>query len=285
MLRRFFMLTICMCVAPAILFSQVPQQQGTEEAGAGQPDPSVLAKKRLLRSRNDPMALLDAMTEGLNLDESQRLEVDKLLGENRQEIINIRLSFRPEPDSFEKVRGLTDQLRIAQENGDSELVRQLSDQLREIRKERELLMAPMRQKMTDAQKNLHDAIVGILREDQKQGFEEIWTERMDQGANFRGRTRSPQALKAMVDRLPDITSDQKAQIDEQFRSFREAVKNEPGNSPARQQAINHLYDAVNSLLTPDQRETVTKQMAGRTPHPTVEQGQQSAEQQTEKPQP
>ncbi len=263
------------------IFVSTPiQAQSTGEAQPGQDTQRTedFNKQRLMRSRNDPLAMLDLMTEELSLDEPQRLETDRLLGEHRKKLIAIRAEFKPPAEGMDRTRALVEQLRLAKQAGDAEGMRVATDQLREIQREREAQLGPMRQKMADTQKELHDQIFALLREDQKEKFEQLWEERMGQNTAFRGRVRSPQALKAMVDRLPGLTEDQKTQIDQQFRSFHESVKDQAATSQAREQSTKLLYDAVIALLTPEQRETITRQMAGRTPNsPDGDESQPSTE--------
>lgn len=263
MFHRITLLVLVPMIVSTPLYAQ--------STGVAQPDQDAqrteeFNKQRLMRSRNDPMALLDLMTEELSLDETQRLETERLLGENRKKLLEVRASFKPPAEGMDRTRALVEQLRLAKQAGDSEAMRLATEQLREIQKEREAQLAPMRQKMADIQQELHDQIAAILREDQKEKFEQVWDERMGQNTAFRGRVRSPQALKAMVDRLPDLSEDQKTQIDQQFRNYHESVKDQPSSSQAREQSTKLLYDSVTALLTPEQRETITRQMAGRNPN-------------------
>jgi len=263
MFHRITLLVLLPMISSTPLYAQ--------STGVAQPDQDAqrteeFNKQRLMRSRNDPMALLDLMTEELSLDEPQRLETERLLGENRKKLLEVRASFKPPAEGMDRTRALVEQLRLAKQAGDSEAMRLATDQLREIQKEREAQLAPMRQKMADIQQELHDQIAAILREDQKEKFEQVWDERMGQNTAFRGRVRSPQALKAMVDRLPGLSEDQKTQIDQQFRNYHESVKDQPSSSQAREQSTKLLYDSVTALLTTEQRETITRQMAGRNPN-------------------
>lgn len=260
------------------------QSTGVEQQEQDAQKAEELNQKRLMRSRNDPMALLDLFTEELNLDEPQRQETNRLLGENRRKLLEVRASFKPPAEGMDQTRALVERLRLAKQAGDAEAVRVATDQLREIQKQRESELAPMREKMADIQQELHDQIAALLRDDQKQKFEKLWMERMGQNAAFRGRVRSPQALKAMVDRLPGLTEDQKTQIDQQFRNYHESVKDQPSSSQAREQSTKLLYDSVMVLLTTEQRETITQQMAGRNPNsPDGDESQPSTETGEKKP--
>ena len=281
MRSRLVASALALMVSSSFLFAQSPGTEAQEPSDQQTEDP---IRKRAMRSRNDPMALLDAVTEGVGLDEAQRLQAEQFISEHRSKLMEIRASFQPSSELNEKTRALLDQLRTAQQNGDTEAVRIVSDQLRELRKERMAHQAPMREKMAEASKTLHDQIEALLRPDQKEKFEEIWTERMDPGARYRGRQRSPQALKAMVDRLPGMTDAQKAQIEQHFRTYRESIKNEPADSPVRKQMTNQLYDSVTALLTPEQREIVVSQMAGRSSSPDDAEERQDQGQPGDKPQ-
>lgn len=259
------------------------QSTGVDQQDAAAKKAEELSQKRLMRSRNDPMALLDLMTEELSLDETQRLETKRLLGENRKKLIEIRAEFKPPAEGMDQTRVILERLRLAKQRGDAEEIRLATDQLREIQREREVHLAPLRQKMMDAQQELHDQILATLREDQRAKFEQLWEERMGQNTAFRGRVRSPQALKAMVDRLPGLTDEQKTQIDQQFRNYHESVKDQPATSPARDQSTKLLYDSVIALLTTEQRETITRQMAGRSPNAPDGDGSQPSAETEDKP--
>lgn len=263
MFHRITLLVLLPLASSTLLHAQ---STGVEQQEQNAQKAEELNQKRLLRSRNDPMALLDLFTEELNLDEPQRQETDRLLSENRRKLLEVRASFKPPAEGMDRTRALVEKLRLAKQAGDAEAIRTATDQLREIQKERESELAPMRQKMAEIQQELHDQIAALLHEDQKQKFEELWEERMGQNSAFRGRVRSPQALKAMVDRLPGLTEFQKTQIDQQFRSYHESVKDQPSTSQAREQSTKLLYDSVTALLTTEQRETIARQMAGRNPN-------------------
>ena len=63
------------------------QSTGVDQQEQNAQKSEELNQKRLMRSRNDPMALLDLMTEELSLDETQRLETERLLCENRKKLL------------------------------------------------------------------------------------------------------------------------------------------------------------------------------------------------------
>src|SRR6185436_11487263 len=112
------------------------------------------------------------------------------------------------------------------------------------------------------QKVLHDGIESQLRDDQKADFGKMWQERMDQQRRGPGGPdRGPAALKSVVDKLDDLTADQKAQLETVFKTFHEANKDKSG--PPSPEAGRKLHEDVIAVLTEGQKAKVEKALEGQ----------------------
>lgn len=211
----------------------------------------------------DPTFILDSMTEELRLDESQRQTSRQLLIDYRARQIAIRKSFQPPSEDLDRTRQLLAEMRVAQENQDEAKIKELTEKLRQLRAEQESLLAPLRRQLQEAQEALHRDLLTLMREDQKEGFERIWHERMIERRGYSGRVRSPKALKDAVDKLNDLTPDQREQIQALFKEHMESERRTGITAGARDRLASRLYDAVIGLLTPEQRKEVTTMLAGR----------------------
>ena len=99
-----------------------------------------------------------------------------------------------------------------------------------------------------------------MRDDQKEKFEKFWVD-WTTSRRPAGPVRSPQALKAMVDKLADLTADQKKQIEEAFAGFKKIVREDvKEDSPEYRRRTRQLYEDVMKALTPEQREKISAQL-------------------------
>lgn len=258
--------TLTLSILAGLLISQYAMGQSPEGA-PGEPAKVESAAPNRPPARPlhgmDPTGMLDALTTELQLDETQRQQALSLLTDYRTKQIEVRKSLRPQPEASDRTRQLLSEMRAAQQAGDKDKIKQLSDELRAIRETQNAQIAPMRQQLQDLQDTLHTDLKGILRPDQHEKFESIWEERMVRRGSVRGRMRSPQALRTLVEKLPDVTGEQKQQIDALFKANMEAVREAGSNHVAKEKANAKLYDDVLAALTPEQRDTVNKQLEGR----------------------
>lgn len=214
--------------------------------------------------RFDPKAELTRMTETLKLDEDQQATIGKVLENAQTKMTEQREKMRPSDDERAKMDAMREEMRAAREAGDDAKVQELRERMRESMGPR---MEESRKAMDEIHKTLHDGIVAQLRDDQKPQFETMWAERMAMRRGGPGGpdgpggpNRGPLALKAIVDKLDDLTADQKQQIETLFTTFRDANKDKSARpSP---EAAKKLQADVMAVLTDGQKAKVEKTLSG-----------------------
>ena len=95
--------------------------------------------------------------------------------------------------------------------------------------------------------------------------DQVWVEA---GGHIRERTapdRSPMALKKIVERLQDLTADQRAGIEGLFRNHQMAERAAPAkeDAAAKKARDGKLYDDVFAILTDGQKDIVERELRGR----------------------
>ncbi|MBN2560925.1 MAG: hypothetical protein JXQ75_08345 [Phycisphaerae bacterium] len=212
--------------------------------------------------RRDPQAQADRLIKELGLDEGQQAQVRKIFEECHGKMAELREALRLPPEAVEKMKKLRDEMKAAREDGNEERMRDLSDQMRAVHEERRKAMEPVREEMGAIQEKQYESLLAVMREDQKPRFEDWWEEWIGSRQPFSVQ-RSPRALKAAVGKLPDLTAEQKEQIDELFAAFKKAVRDADQKSPEYKKSTEKLYDDVIKVLTPEQQQTVEKKLRGR----------------------
>lgn len=256
---QILILSLC-----SVVLGQSPGQPPPGPPPGAPPSDRTVPRRPLARGINpmDPTALLDVMVEELKLDDAQRAAAQTLLADHRTALMEMRKSLVPPPETADQTREIMKKMREAQSAGNRELVLQYTDELRKLREETNTKLAPMREKMAKAQSDLHDKLVALLRDDQKQDFERIWEQRMVRGGG-RSAMNDPRLLRMLVNRLPDITAEQKQKLQDLYKQHVQAQQEAKGEVAARQRADTAFHDAVMALLTPSQREEITRQLTGR----------------------
>lgn len=270
------MMRKCGCCAAVFLFSAAGACFGWEPPAADKPEKpaSRVARPARLGAAGRQ---LDTITKELNLDAEQAAAVAKLLDAHRDKMRNISASFRRSPEEIEEMKAIREQMREAREAGDREAMDALLASLREIRRARQEKMAPAKEQMEAAKQALHDGISELLREDQQPKFEKLWKQRFFQEGRRRGPVRNPRALLALVNRLDDLKPEQKKQVEDLFRQFRESQKrNRENPSPqAKKKNQAKLFNDVLAVLTPVQRQKIERQLRGRGGRTTKRDGRKS----------
>ncbi len=212
--------------------------------------------------RFDPKAELAQMTEKLKLDEAQQASIGKLLEDQQTKMNDMREKMRPTDEQREKMDAMREEMRRRARAGDDAKMQELRGQMREAMGGR---MEEMRKTMEENHKALHDGITAQLRDDQKADFDKMWQARMDQmrrgPGGPGGPDRGPAALKSVVDKLDDLTADQKTQIETIFKTFREATKDKSG--PPSPEVGRKLQEDVMGVLTEGQKAKVEKALEGQ----------------------
>jgi len=118
------------------------------------------------------------------------------------------------------------------------------------------------QEMDNKYKN---AIRALVPEEKIETLDDILASAQEQQTNRprRGPVRSSRALKAMVDRLGDLTGAQSARIDEAFTRFREVQRASRGRNADETAQLTTLYDEVFAELTEGQKVRIEQQLMGR----------------------
>jgi len=174
----------------------------------------------------------------------------------------LREGYRPSPELREKMNEHREAMLAAREAGDEDKLREIRQQMRALQEERRQAMAPMREKMEALQTAHHDELLAIMHKDQKERFEKLWNERM-KPRGFGGPRRSAHALKTVVKKLPDLTSEQEQQIEALFTQYKEATREMERRSLEHRKLTSRLYDDVVKLLTPEQQKVVEENLRGR----------------------
>jgi len=230
--------------------------EGGERGGEGRRGPG---RQGFGGPRFDPKAELAQMTEKLGLDEAQQNAIRQLFDDQQTKMAEMREKMRPTEEQREAMEAMREEMQAARESGDEAKIQELRGKMRETMGGR---MEEMRKVMEENQKAMHDGILAQLREDQKPEFAKMWEARMErQRRGPGGPDRGPAALKSIVDKLDDLTSDQKAQLEVIFKNFRETSRDQAG--PASRQANRKLHEDVMGVLTDTQKATVEKQLEGQ----------------------
>lgn len=261
----FLVCMVAILALPVSLAAQPPDEPSHGKAPVATPPSPNDPTRRVARpvTWTDPTYMLDTMTETLGLDEKQRQESKRFLTEYRARQVEIRQSFQPPTEDTDRTRQVMSEMRAAQESNDEAKIKEATEKMRQLRAESEERLAPLRQKLADAQTDLHRQLRELMRPDQVEGFERIWQERMVDRSGYRGRVRSPQALKAAVEKLKDRSPEQDAQLDSIFKEHMESERKAGEDPVAKDRLASRLYDAVMGILSPEQRQQVTVLLMGR----------------------
>jgi Spy/CpxP family protein refolding chaperone len=249
-------------LAAGMCFAQQPQPAG-DQPKEQKPRGREMQKQRGARPDN----LLQRLTVELKLDEAQQAEVRKIMDAQRDREKELRTSVNVPQELVDRTMKTREELAQARKAGDNAKAKQLSDELVELRKERDTYMKPVQEKLEQSQEQFHDQLIVVLRDDQKAAFEEIWDEHMAASGAYGGPLRNPRMLKSQVDKLQDLTPEQKQQLDSLFENYRKAGRDkQQSDLKTRKEQTKKLYDDVIALLTPEQKEKVEAAMQGGDRH-------------------
>ncbi len=208
------------------------------------------------------------LTRKLNLDETQQAEFERLFKEHAESEAELRSAYMPSDEMREKMQQIREEIMAAREAGDTEKLEELKTVMREMLEEQKAGREPLRQKMSESMVQLHDKLLVLLNDDQKGDFEEVWETKIARRLGpAEPSPRRPQALKAAIGKLKDITPEQKEQIQILFEEFRKSER-EAGTDEEKpkqgkkleKKRIKQLYKDVLAVLTPEQRSEVEKKL-------------------------
>jgi hypothetical protein len=239
------------------LGQEQPKPESPEQPGAPTPPPAAR------RSLGEYGPVMEQMTTELKLDASQIADMRRIIEEHQAAARQLQAEMRHSPEAAQRLNEIRERMHQAQQANDEAGVKAATDDMLAIRREQSAKSTPARAKLAQARETLREKVKAVLRDDQKAGFEKIWDEYLGGGSGRRLMRQNPRLLRATVDRLPDLTADQKREIGELFRQYDEATKGQRG--PAVETQTQRLHDSVLALLTPQQRERVESRVQSREP--------------------
>jgi len=201
------------------------------------------------------------------VEESKADQLQSLLKGWDVETVSIVGSVPPEnPDLIAKLEAIDKELLEANKANDAAQVRALSDSRREIQDLMDGWTPELRKHFDDVNAKYRGAVRDLAAPDKVDRLDEILDATQDVLPHRarRGPVRSPRALKAIVDRLGDLTPEQRRSVDGLFEQFREAQRGTAGREHDKDAATRKLYDDVFAVLTDGQKTRVEQQLAGRT---------------------
>ncbi len=256
-------LTAAMILGSAV-FAQdgQPAEQGKEVVVPGKVKRERGDRPRFKEiGRADPGLVADDMATRLELDDSQKAQVMALVANFQSVQKDLRQKYRPSDESLQRLHGIREEMKAAQESKDDAKMTALLDELKAIRAKNDELMQPLSEQVEAAKAELHTNLEGLMRGEQRTKFTAYW--QMYGGERNRKMSmaaRSPQALKALVERLPGLSSQQKNDIDALFKAYFESSKQNRRGGREAEAAVKKLYDDVALLLTEEQKTKLEQQM-------------------------
>lgn len=249
----------------ASLFATIPVLGQTTQPDQHHREPTQQEiRDRMRAARPEPStssAMVERLKAELKLDPAQIEQVDKLATENEQTMVALRDQMKMPPETIAEMTKIRAELNTAQEAGDQAKMKELGDRLQQMRTEFSERTKPVRERMTNMQTVFKEKVRAVMHEDQREAFDRIWTDRT--ATDIRSRLRqNPRMLKAFVDRLTDLTSEQKTQIGDIFKQHQELEKGLK-DRVTREQAGQRVYDSVMGILTPAQREQLEARAKSR----------------------
>jgi len=253
----------CLAQGPA---ADIPG--GDQKPSASQP---VAPRIPMMMPAQHMNAFSDFAT-GCDMDEAQKTKLKALLTAADEDFVHLRDEIKPTDDTRKKMadnlKAMQEAKKAGDQNKEMEVRRERTRMAAEFTEKRQLMI----EKMKARDEALHTEIVAMLRPEQVEKFETVWKDKqilLDVGPRgpLFSTDRNPRALKAAVDRLPDLTPDQKAGVEAAYKTYQEAARapSMRTNREESNKAIQALYDQVLGLLTQGQREKVQAELKPRNP--------------------
>lgn len=218
------------------------------------------------------MKAYDDFVAGCEMDEAQKTKLKALLTAADEDFIHLRDEIKPTDETRKKMaenlKAMQEARKAGDQNKETELRKERTRMATEFTEKRQLMI----EKMKARDEELHGEIKAMLRPEQIEKFETVWKDKQilldvgPRGPVF-STDRNPRALKAAVDRLADLTPDQKAGVESAFKTYQEAARAPSARNNRTESAriIQTLYDQVLGLLTEGQREKVQAELKPRSP--------------------
>jgi hypothetical protein len=255
----------------AVLFmgSSLAAQEGQtppepkEGAGAVKRDRATRQQVRDI-TRTDPATVAADMAQKLALDDAQKAQVQQLVADFQVMNRELRKQYRPSDESGARLQAIREELSAAREANDEAKQQQLLEELKVIRVKMDEAQQPLVEQADIAKNQLHNDLEKLMRGEQRQKFETYWESIQGRrNRELRDFARSPQALKALVERLPGLSSDQKSKLDGLFKAHFEESKGGRRVGAEADQANRKLYNDVLAQLTDTQREKLEQYLGGQ----------------------
>lgn len=239
-----------------------PAEEGKEVVVPNKPKRERGERPRFKEiGRADPGLVADDMATRLELDDTQKAQVIQLVTNFQAMQKDLRQKYRPTDESMQRLHGIREEMKAAQETKDEAKMTALLDELKAIRAKNDELMRPLTEQVEAAKAELHTNLEGMMRGEQRQKFSAYWQMYGgDRNRKMSMAARSPQALKALVERLPGLSSQQKNDIDALFKAYFESSKQSRRGGREADAAVKKLYDDVALLLTEEQKTKLEQQM-------------------------
>jgi len=209
----------------------------------------------------DPKAFAERLARELKLDSAQREQVDRIMKEEQEELARLRQAMAVPAETRARMERLREQMAEAQ--GDADKLRELARAQQEIRREHMARVEPIRRRMAQRNQDLRAVLLNVMRAEQKADFERLYDEELSYGGRGRMAARDPRRLRIAVERLQDLTPDQRKRVEQLYEEFRKQDRETKGDEALRQRISDRLVDQVLQLLTPEQRETVQARLNPR----------------------
>lgn len=259
-----------------ILFSitSLSIAQATPPAGkSGQPVDRQKAGKRKVRRINrpgqgpltDPKTDLGWLNKALSLDETQQAEITKLLEAYHARLLEIRETHGQSKEEMEQWMNLRNEMKQAHEEKDEAKLKELQKQIRELQQARRKRTAPAKGLQQEARKALREGITALLKDEQKEKFEQLWQDRFLVPDRLLGRGRTPRVLRSLVYQLDDLNADQRKKIDDLYKVYLKSIRGskKTGSREQAKQLEQQLFTDVLAVLTPEQKQYVEGELASR----------------------
>jgi len=178
----------------------------------------------------------------------------------------IASAVKDDPILIQKLQSLDKELAEAKRSNNPDVIRDLSEKRLGIEEAMTGWTPEIQQQLADVDAKYRSAIRELVSPEKADRLDDILDAAQDAQPNRprRGPTRSPRALKAIVDRLGDLTPQQHKSIDDAFLHFRDAQRANPKAAQGKDSETSKLYDAVFAVLTSGQKARVEQELAVRT---------------------
>lgn len=241
------------CLAQPETQNQPPQPPGRErQLGRTMPPRGMMGNLH---------SFVEQMKTELSLDAAQQSTIQAIVDDHNKRMQETRSGLLPSPEESKQMSELKERLKKANEANDQNAIKEVSEEMQKVRKVQMDRMAPVRDQMTKSQDELKDKLRSVLRDDQRPKFDKLWDDNMNMAPRSR---KNPRLLKSMIERLPDVTSEQKQQITDLLKKMDEATRAQKDMTPTQREDLSQkTYDGMLALLTPEQREKVQARLEGR----------------------